>query len=290
MKTVSVIIPVFNNAVGVAKTLDGLCRQTWPMENIEVIVVDNGSDEPPTLHSEYPFLVRTIQCETPGSYAARNAGAALATGTALAFTDADCVPCQHWLERGMRDLIDGDGKVIIGGNVIFTALKSPSSVALYQITMGFGQESNIRDKGFSATANLFCTRTQFEKIGPFDERLFSGGDREWSWRARAHNINVRYMPDAIVYTSPRSKLGSAVRQARRIVAGRVGLRRLGLAHIGDSAVDKHRTGWRSARWILANPLLGSWDKLRILSVATLIWGAAAFESMRLALGGKAERR
>lgn len=287
---ISIIIPVFNDAAGVARTLEGISRQSWPIDDIEVIVVDNGSDEPIHFHTEYPFPVHLIRCETPGSYAARNAGAALATGGVLAFTDADCVPCKHWLERGSRFLIDGGGAFVVGGHVAFNTLKSPSSVALYQITMGFGQESNIRDKGFTATANLFCTRTQFEKVGPFDERLLSGGDREWSWRARAHHISVRYLPDAIVYTDPRSTFNSAVRQARRVVAGRASLRRLGLAHIGDTAVDKHRTGWRSANWILANPRLGSWDKLRILSAAAFIRGAAAVESVRLALGAKAERR
>ena len=287
---ISVIIPVFNDAGGISRTLKGLSRQSWPLGSIEVIVVDNGSEQPVELGTDYPFDVQVIRCETPGSYAARNAGAVVAKGEVFAFTDADCIPCKHWLERGIASLIEGKGKWAVGGDVLFTPIDSPTGVALYQMAMGFGQEGNIRDKGFSATANLFCTRAQFEEVGPFDERLLSAGDREWAWRASMNQISMSYQPDAIVYTAPRSTLLGAVRQARRVVAGRAGLRRLGLAHIGDAAVAKQRSAWESLRWILVNRELDVWDRMRVLSVAILIRGAAGIESVRLALGAKAERR
>lgn len=286
---ISVIIPVFNDAAGIARTLEGLSRQTWPVDSIEVIIVDNGSEQPVVLSEEYPFSVKIIRCDTPGSYAARNAGAAAAKGDFFAFTDADCIPCKYWLERGIVALVEGKGKWAVGGEVLFIPIDSPSAVALYQMTTGFGQESNVREKGFTATANLFCTKAQFEKVGPFDERLLSGGDREWAWRASKHQISMNYQPDAIVYTTPRNTLTGAIRQARRVVAGRAGLRKLGLAHIGDTAVAKQRSAWESVRWILANRKLSVWDRLRVLSVAVLIRGAAGIESLRLVLGAKAER-
>lgn len=288
--SISIIIPVFNDAIGLARTLDGISRQSWPADTIEVIVVDNGSDELVSVQRAYAFSLHVVRCEKPGSYAARNTGAMVAKGDVFAFTDADCMPCEHWLQRGMEALRSGQGKWAVGGDVVFTPIKSPTSVALYQISTGFGQESNIKDKGFSATANLFCTKDQFETVGPFDERLLSGGDREWAWRASKHNIMLKYQPEAIVYTEPRSSLRGAIRQARRVVAGRTGLRNLGLAHQGKTAISKQRTVWQSVRWILSNEQLGIWDKLRVLAVAALIRGAAGFESVRLALGANAERR
>ncbi len=286
----SVIIPVFNDAAGIARTLEGISRQSWPMNGLDVIVVDNGSEQPVGLPGDYPFPVQVIRCETPGSYAARNAGAAVAKGEYFAFTDADCIPCEHWLERGVASLIEGKGKWAVGGEVLFTPIDSPTGVALYQMATGFGQEGNIRNKGFSATANLFCTKAQFEEVGPFDERLLSGGDREWAWRASTYQIGMNYQPDAVVFTEPRRTLRGAIRQARRVVAGRARLRELGLAHIGDAAVAKQRSAWESVRWIIVNRELDVWDRLRVLSVATLTRGAAGIESVRLALGAKAERR
>lgn len=286
----SVIIPVFNDVAGIARTLEGLCRQSWPMDGIEVIVVDNGSEQPVSLSAQYPFHVQVIRCQTPGSYAARNAGAAVAKGEIFAFTDADCIPCQDWLEQGIALLLEGGGKWAVGGEVVFTRIESPSGVALYQMLTGFGQESNILTKGFAATANLFCTKAQFEEVGPFDERLLSGGDREWAWRANTLHISMTYQPDAIVYTEPRRTLLGAIRQARRVVAGRAGLRKLGVAHIGDAAVAKQRSALESVMWILAQRELNVGNRLRVLSVAILIRGAAGFESVRLALGTTPERR
>lgn len=287
---VSVIIPVFNDTAGISRTLEGLSQQSWPLNRIEVIVVDNGSDQRVALPAEYPFHVQVIRCDTPGSYAARNAGSVVAKGEVFAFTDADCLPARHWLARGIASLLEGKGKWAVGGEVLFTPIVSPTGVELYQMATGFDQENNIRDKGFSATANLFCTKIQFEEVGPFDERLLSGGDREWAWRASTHQIGMSYQPDAVVYTAPRSTLRGAIRQARRVVAGRAGLRKLGVAHIGDAAVAKQRSAWEAVSWIFSREELNLWDKLRVLWVATLIRSAAVLESARLAFGSRPERR
>src|SRR5690606_7948642 len=131
----------------------------------------------------------------------------------------------------------------------------------------FGQESNICDRGFSATANLFCTRAQYEAVGPFEERLLSGGDREWAWRAGRREISVKYEPGAVVHTAPRTNLAGAIRQARRVVAGRAQIRKLGLAHAGEAAVGKQRSAWQATTWILTNQDLAVWDRVRVLSVA-----------------------
>jgi GT2 family glycosyltransferase len=163
-------------------------------------------------------------------------------------------------------------------------------VALYQQTTGFGQESNVRDKGFSATANLFCTRQQFEIIGPFDTRLLSGGDREWCWRASLRSFHVHYEPTAVVHTQPRTDLRGAIRQSRRVVAGRKMLRELRLGHRGDESIAKLRSPLQAALWILRYRDLTLWNRLQVLLVAILIRAAAQWESVRLTLGAKAERR
>lgn len=289
-RSVSIIIPAFNDQLGLDNCLLALAQQTWPADAVEVIVVDNGSTPPLQLPPAQLDTVRLIRCLTPGSYAARNAGAAEATGDILAFTDADCRPESDWLRNGIAALLNGDGERIIGGEVLFDAIKSPSAVALYQIVTGFGQASNVRDKGFSATANLFCMRRHFKAVGPFDTRLLSGGDREWCWRASRHGLSLHFEASAVIHTAPRSNLRSAIRQARRVVGGRKMLRELGLTHTGEHAVKKLRSPWQSFIWILQRHELGVADRLRVLAVASLIKVAAILESFRLALGSKPERR
>jgi len=287
---VSIIVPAFNDQAGLRACLQAITRQSYPTDAIEVIVVDNGSAPLLSLEGALAGRACIVRCLTPGSYAARNAGADVATGEVLAFTDADCRPDPDWLLHGVNALLAGNGGRIVGGEVTIDALDRPSAVALYQKTTGFGQEDNVRYKRFSATANLFCMRRLFETVGPFDTRLLSGGDREWCWRASLRGIHVHYEPTAVVHTSPRTDLRSAIRQSRRVVAGRKMLRELELGHIGDRAVAKLRSPWQSVSWILRRRDLSPWNRLRVLSVATIIRIAALWESVRLALGATAERR
>ena len=52
-RTVSVIIPVFNDLAGLLRCLDGLERQTYPASKIQVVVVDNGSTPPISINGSY---------------------------------------------------------------------------------------------------------------------------------------------------------------------------------------------------------------------------------------------
>src|SRR5215470_4496450 len=85
---VSVIIPCFNGARYVGDAIESVLNQTLAAH--EVIVVDDGSTDPSfNIASSYPAPVRTIRQSNQGEGGARNAGAALATGTHLFFLDAD---------------------------------------------------------------------------------------------------------------------------------------------------------------------------------------------------------
>ena len=89
MELVSVIIPVFNAEKLIRNAVLSALNQSYP--HVEVIVVDDGSTDG-TLRQ-----VRSIEdvrlCVFPqsnaGASAARNAGAAVARGSLLAFLDAD---------------------------------------------------------------------------------------------------------------------------------------------------------------------------------------------------------
>ncbi|MGB3070985.1 MAG: glycosyltransferase [Ottowia sp.] len=287
---VSIIIPVFNDALGTIRCLREIANQTYPLDIIEVVVVDNGSIPPVVIEEVFPFQLIQIRCEIPGSYAARNAGATAASGRVIAFIDADCWPDEDWLRHGVNALLATNGKAIIGGEVLLAAQTKPGAVAIYQQITGFGQESNVREKSFSVTANLFCMRQTFEAVGFFETRLLSGGDREWCWRARYHDIGVNYEPLALVQTEPRTSLQSAIRQARRVVAGRKMLRELGLTHAGETALAKSRSSWQAIVWILSQTDYSCWDRLRVLYVAIVIRLASTWESIRLQFGTTPERR
>jgi GT2 family glycosyltransferase len=287
---VSVIIPVFNDQPGALNCLEALRAQSYPAEKTQVILVDNGSAPPLEIDQTYPFELHVERCLTPGSYAARNAGAGIATGDLIAFTDADCVPDKDWLRNGIAAIQSGRESCLAGGEVLISEPKIRTGVALYQYATGFQQRENIEAKGFSATANLFCSRDNFKRIGPFDERLLSGGDREWAWRARRTGIDITFVADAIVSTPPRTSLREATRQARRVAAGRYYLHVLELDWIGQPALHPHRGPIEALSWILRRSELSFFERLKVLGAASAIKTATFAERIRIRLGGLAERR
>lgn len=289
-QTISVIIPVFNDSVGVKTCLLALTNQTWPMELLEVVVVDNDSQPALEIDQDYPFNLRLLKCLTPGSYAARNLGAKSAKGKILAFTDADCIPSPNWLESGAHALKAGSGTQLIGGEVILSKPQPLTATARYQLVTGFQQEDNILSKGFTATANLFCFHSQYLSVGPFEERLLSGGDREWCWRAHRKGYKTNFAKNAIVHTAPRTSLSAAIRQARRVAAGRLYLKQYGLASSGASQIKPHRSSLESILWIVNQPTLSYVERMQVFFVASTIKLATLVENARLRLGSEAERR
>lgn len=89
---ISVCIPAFNAQSHIGSCLGSLASQTF--QDIEIIVIDDGSDEPLSLDEclfghiseERVHLERT---ENHGTYAARQRAALLARGEYLFFVDAD---------------------------------------------------------------------------------------------------------------------------------------------------------------------------------------------------------
>lgn len=287
---VSVIIPVFNDQPGLLRCLDGLCRQTFPAPRVQVIVVDNGSQPAIQVMAAYPFEFEVVPCPTPGSYAARNAGAKLASGEVLAFIDADCVPDERWLEEGVAALRQGAGSKVVGGAVRILPPQPRTAIGLYQHIVGFQQRENIEQRHFTGVGNLFCYAKQFLEVGPFAQELLSGGDREWSWRAMSCGYTLVYAPAAAISTPPRTSMRGAIRQARRVAAGRKHLRERELTHHGPALLNPHRSGLAALRWILTRAELTWWERLKVLGAAVVIRCATALEGVRLRVGGRAERR
>lgn len=88
-ETVSVVIPTYNRAEVLGKSIDSALAQTY--EDVEVVVVDDASmDETEQLVGEYggDVLYHCLE-ENQGANVARNKGIELADGAFVAFLDAD---------------------------------------------------------------------------------------------------------------------------------------------------------------------------------------------------------
>lgn len=223
MGFISVIVPIYNDVIGLERCLTALAKQTLPRDRFEVLVVDNGgtADLSGAL-AAFPNAV-CLREETPGSYAARNCGIAHSRGDVLAFTDADCTPHPTWLEHASQRLSLGQRDAIIGGRIEVYAKDPihPTWAELYDLALAFPQEFYVRVRGYSVTANLVATRRVFAHAGPFDAKLMSGGDKEWCQRAVGQGFRLTYTEDVVVAHPARRSVRELVDKRRRQLGGQL---------------------------------------------------------------------
>jgi glycosyltransferase involved in cell wall biosynthesis len=243
MPAVSVIIPVLNDPTGLAATLDALEQQSLRSEELEIIVVDNGStDGTPRVAARYgeriPQLGLASEKSVQSSYAARNRGIESATARVLAFTDADCRPAKDWLEMGLRSLDRGADAAAGRVEMVFKA-DSPNLWEYLDAGLNLDQARLVGEHGFGATANLFVRQELFDRVGVFRGDLKSGGDYEFGRRVTRAGGRIHYDPDAVVRHPARSELASLLAKTKRVARGLKTLERLGL-------LEHYRLSWRRA--------------------------------------------
>ncbi|QQS18208.1 glycosyltransferase family 2 protein [Candidatus Saccharibacteria bacterium] len=93
--TVSIIVPVYNDAIALERCLAAIAEQTVMPH--EVIVVDNNStDRTVAVAESYPF-VKVLQEAKQGVVHARNRGFDAATGDIIGRLDADSCVASDWV-------------------------------------------------------------------------------------------------------------------------------------------------------------------------------------------------
>ena len=91
---ISIIIPVYNHEAELRRALDSIFVQTY--KNVEVIVVNDGSEKPLQLTN---YNLQLLNQENKGAPAARNRGLKEAKGEYVIFWDADVVAEPDMLQK-----------------------------------------------------------------------------------------------------------------------------------------------------------------------------------------------
>lgn len=200
---VSVIIPVLNDGEQLSLTLRALNEQTYPSNKIEIIVIDNGSDESlEHIISGFDLIfLREIQTKSP--YAARNKGFEIATGSIIALTDANKTPEIQWLEEGVKTLISTNSD-LVGGNITFKLPANYTASHLFDSIYFNNNKNLVLNEGSSATGNLFFYKELLETVGHFPEKFRSGMDIWWSQKAVRIGYKISFSEKGIVSCTPRS--------------------------------------------------------------------------------------
>lgn len=215
-KKVSIIIPVYNRYQILANTLAALTHQTYPKDLMEIIVVDDGSnDQIFNIIKKYEQKLNLYYARQSDIgfrvAAARNLGLKLAKNDYFIFMDADILPCPEDVEKYMRVLHASDECVLIGHrryvdvsnvnddmilNNIHSVIDLPDIIPDNDEAGGISdwryesyQKTNFLRKDFypftkGAGGNLAFSRNLQKKAGLMDEDFTDWGceDSEFSYR------------------------------------------------------------------------------------------------------------
>jgi len=187
---VSVIIPAFNAAGTLRKCLKALLEQSVPPNQLEIIVVDDGSsDATADILREFP-AVRSFSQRNQGPSVARNLGISKARGRFLAFTDSDCVPDPAWIERLLSHM-SREEVISVGGSQGCPEDASCMMRTIHEILslMGFAGGYTKSRRGVFVTkhnpsCNVLFRREVIEAIGGYRPGMYPGEDVDLDFRAR----------------------------------------------------------------------------------------------------------
>lgn len=215
--TFSVIIPTYKDWERLEKCIGRLLHAPKNNFDFEIIVVNNEENHSPPVSIKKPARVRIIHEPEPGSYAARNSGARLASGRYLAFTDADCLPDDNWLQHAVTHFRETECDLLGGRIDIFMEEGGNAWAYIYEKNTAFSQKKNVA-KGHAVTANLIVKREVFEQLGGFDSTLKSGGDWDFSRRAVKSGFQLHYADDVIVKHPARVSVRAILIKQKRFAA------------------------------------------------------------------------
>jgi GT2 family glycosyltransferase len=182
---VSVVIPVLNDASGLARCLASIRANDYPDARLEIIVADNGStDGSPEVAARAGATVVAL----PGvSVAAvRNRIAAIATGEVLAFVDADHELSAGWL-RSAIDALAQPHVAAVG------APYHPPAHATWVQRMYDSFRSRTAEPSetrWLGGGNLAIWSWAFADAGGFDTRLTACEDVDLCQRVRQRGLRL----------------------------------------------------------------------------------------------------
>lgn len=226
---VSVLIPAWNEEIGVERTIASVMANDYP--DIELVVVNDGStDSTDEVVRNYikqcpeteGRAIKYLQLENGGKARAMNRALELATGEYVVTLDADSVMGPRALDHLVRRFT-GPEVAAVAGNVVIANREQPIEL-LQQLEYLYGFFFKRADSLFGAVyiiggAAAAYRRAVLEALGGFDTNTITE-DIEMSTRILAAGYKTRYAADAVVYTEGPADVKGLCNQRLRWKFGR----------------------------------------------------------------------
>jgi len=216
---VSVALPMLNEAKYIVACLDSFAAQDYPLDRLDVMVIDGGSDDGSRLvverYGESNPWVRLVDNPEGTASAAFNVGTYQAHGDVVCLFSSHGVADPDYISRSVAAL-HASGAAGVGGSYRHEGLDPVSNAIGAAMISRVGMASPHR---FSDTARDVDTishpaywRDAMVEVGGFDQSLMRNSDYEFNFRMRDAGHRL-YLDPAIgsVYR-PRPSLNGLFRQ------------------------------------------------------------------------------
>ena len=227
---VTILIPGWNEEVGIVKTVNSCLSQTY--SNLEIIVINDGSTDATSkkvrqlMEKTQDPRIKLIDKENGGKWTALNQGVLQANGDWIVTIDADSYLYPDAVELCVNGLQDtkymaGFGTIKIGNqdNLL-------EKMQVFEYDVGFHlrkYQSVMNCVSVLPGAFAIFRKDFFEIVGMYDGNTCVE-DMELCIRSRYHkNVLMRYIPDAICVTECPATWSGLLRQRFRWKKGLLGV-------------------------------------------------------------------
>jgi len=214
---VSIIIPTYNEEKCLPECLDSIFDLDYSKEDIEVIVVDNGSTDG-TREIAKSCGAEVLRDDSMNVSGLRNLGASQAKGDILAFVDADCIVSKDWLKNASKYSDD----ITVAAWGAPPAIPKESTWVQKTWYLVRQKEEVVQNVDWLESMNLFVRKDQFLAMGGFNEALITCEDVDFSYRISRYGQIVSDKRIEVIHLGEASTLQEFVR--KEVWRGRSNLR------------------------------------------------------------------
>lgn len=223
---VSVVVPMLDEMGFIEACLAGFARQTYPLELLDVIVVDGGSSDGSRRYVD--DLAADLETVTGGegwlrvidnpdrrAAAAFNRGLEAARGDVLCLFSAHGIADERFVAQSVEAL-ETSGAVGVGGRLDHQGLDGAGNAVGLAMVSPVGMASPFRyattRRDVDTIGHPAYWREALVEIGGFDETLERNSDYELNWRLRERGHRLVFEPSIVTTYRPRGSLTALARQ------------------------------------------------------------------------------
>lgn len=276
---ISVIVPAWNEQVGITATVRSILRSDYP--DFEVVVINDGSTDGTDAAMQgllaehrasghHASVVYEAQ-RNGGKGSALNRGLELATGEIIFTTDADSVIARDTLRHLARQFEDPAVMSVAGNVKIGNTAGAIGLVQQLEYLYGFyfkKADALLGSVYIVGGAAAAYRRSVFDEVGRFDEQNITE-DIEMSTRIQDAGHRIAYAPNAVVYTEAPVEWRGLARQRLRWKFGRL-MTFVQYRHLFFSLRRRH--SWFLTLLVLPAALLSEFLLLLQPLALAMLWG------------------